>query len=1180
SALVPTYPASVVANGVSTTSILLTNLVDAYGNSVVDGHVITVTVDSKSATGVVSGGQARVVMTSTTHAGTHAVQAASSAGPMTLTGFPSVTYRPGPAARAVVAASQTIIPVDSVTATLVITVYDQFSNLVADGTPITVTVDKANVGGNNNPTVGGKITRSLSPFALGDGLVSMAGDNGTLFVQGDTTLTFIPGYAVFADVTASRTTLLGDGTSTSLLAVTIKDGLHFPINGSGTAVITITRGSVVPTSTLVTDGQFNTTFTADRSVGPVGMQISFNGQPLTVEGDSLQLIPGGAYSATLAASPTQIQVDTGDQSALTFSLFDPWNNPVAGGTVVTLTSSLGVVTPVTGTTTGNVVTMTMTPGITAGTTAFTVTASTGSGPLLLSGDSVTILPGPVHHVSVFPDVPVWVTAGTSSNFSAKGFDRYNNLTTTGPFNWRKVYGSGDGDLNNSGVFTGTLAGTIGIQAYTSTIYSPEKSVTIVPGALFTTVVSASPLTVPVGGFPTQIVITARDAYGNLVSDGTAATVSADLGTLSGSGATVNGVFTRTLTSGSFSGRAHIFVNGKAAAGDSVFFAPRAWMTAVPPTLVADGVSQAEIRLRKLDNNGLPLPEYPSVVTTTLGTLNDSACTPEAGYVYVCTLTAPPQTGTALIYADGFPAQGVVTFTNGAPAIAYVETNPAYVSTYGLNTAVLTVTVQDAYGHTLTDYTTPLTVTSSLGTIGGAGQPTASGVTTRTLTGGSVAGTANLSVAGLTVSGTSSIDVVGVVADISFSPQYVAAASVAAASVAAQSELSAQAAPTNYLTADGQDYGTLTITLKDANGQTLTHINSPLTVTTSLGSIGGVVPTVNGVTTRVLNAGLSSGTATLAVSGVSGITGAVQIEIYNPVIKVTSSHPYIIGDGASQATLSFEVQDKFGNRLGQSNLPLVVSTSLGTLSGSSPTVNGVTYRTLTSANAGGIADISVAGQTVAGDVRIQFVGSSFVDGNFENGLQNWIVGNTPPGGSLVYTTTLVTNDTLGTAYITPRSGSQMARLGATTADNTGHQISETWLRQAVYVPPSGVTQVTYWYRLLSYDVKVGSAVFGSKEYDPFEAYINGSKVWDDGFLWSYDWQSWYTGPPPPDTPKDMGWKTGVLDLTPYAGQIVTVEFRLPNWQVAADNTWVYVDDVSVLHQETVTHKTYIPVVIRN
>jgi len=117
--------------------------------------------------------------------------------------------------------------------------------------------------------------------------------------------------------------------------------------------------------------------------------------------------------------------------------------------------------------------------------------------------------------------------------------------------------------------------------------------------------------------------------------------------------------------------------------------------------------------------------------------------------------------------------------------------------------------------------------------------------------------------------------------------------------------------------------------------------------------------------------------------------------------------------------------------------------------------------------------------------------------------------------------------------------------------------------------------------LSYDVSIGSASYGFKRWDPFEVYLNGDQKYTDGFPWSTAWQDWRDGPPdPPLSPQDTGWKQSFLTVSDdYAGQIVTLEFRLPNAQKPEDNTWVYIDDVEVSHAEQSTFNVFLHIVMR-
>ena len=81
-----------------------------------------------------------------------------------------------------------------------------------------------------------------------------------------------------------------------------------------------------------------------------------------------------------------------------------------------------------------------------------------------------------------------------------------------------------------------------------------------------------------------------------------------------------------------------------------------------------------------------------------------------------------------------------------------------------------------------------------------------------------------------------------------------------------------------------------------------------------------------------------------------------------------------------------------------------------------------------------------------------------------------------------------------------------------------------------------------------------------EYDPFEVYINGQEMWQAGYEWSLEWQTWYESGP--TMPKDMGEQTAYLSLSQYGGQIVTLEFRVSNRRAAVDDTWVYLDKLTL------------------
>ncbi len=973
-------PDSVPADGVSTIAITLTGVVDALGNPVPDGTPLTVTIPSDPpvvGVGTTFGGAMTGKLSSSTAAGSYLVSVKGTGGPLTLTGTKIVSFVPGPPVRAYVDAVPETLPGDGVsTASLLVTVKDANSNRVTDGIPITVTSNLGWVTG-TGVTANGTVQRTLhAPVALGTAHFTVEGPDGPLFVTGDT-VKFVPGAPAAAWVTATPSRVPADGASTSQITIAIRDANGFEIEGSGIAILSVARGSIVPTTTMVSSGSLTATFSADTSVGRAGVTVVYEGRSLSTISDTLELVPGPPVSATISANPTSLRVGSIERSILTTSLFDGWGRPVANGTVVTVTTSLGDILTNSNTTTGGVITRTLAPGSRVGTANFIV--STPEGSLTPSGDTVEIMPGNLDHIEVSPSGLKQVTAGSSVLFTAVGHDMFHNETGTDLFGWTTWQGSGNGILSDEGVahkqaiFTGTIAGTIGIQASQGTIFSPIVNVTVLPGPPITAMVSANPIAIPVGGSTSRLTITARDAFGNLVADGTPLNVTSNIGTIIGTSTTQNGTVTRTLLSGNYYGTAMFFVNDWVAGGDKVVLGPggpaRAQVTASPSSLYADGTSQTVLTIKLFDAVGMPVEDgITPVITTTLGTLTGHGAT--LGGVVTRTLNASRTPGVAHIYVEGFLAEGGVPFLIGPASVAHIVCDPPWLLANGASTSTLTITVQDAYGHVVTD------------------------------------------------------------------------------------------------------------------------------------------------------------------------TGSLS-----------------------------------------------VSTSLGTISSFGPTVEGVTTRLLAADDEVGMAIVSVAGLSTTGDSKVPFIGASVDNGDFETGrLGNWALGSviTTASSSPAYTATLLNSDRVGSILVTPHSGASMIRLGATTSDNTKHKQGEVWLNQPIYVPAGDLTQVTFWYRLLSYDVSVGSAQNGYLEWDPFEVYIDHHEVFQDGQTFSDEWYAWYLNSPA--SPRDMGWKQGVIDLTPYAGQVVLLEFRLPNNRDAVDrdrevdNTWVYLDDILTLHSDSSNARVFLPLVL--
>ncbi len=109
-------------------------------------------------------------------------------------------------------------------------------------------------------------------------------------------------------------------------------------------------------------------------------------------------------------------------------------------------------------------------------------------------------------------------------------------------------------------------------------------------------------------------------------------------------------------------------------------------------------------------------------------------------------------------------------------------------------------------------------------------------------------------------------------------------------------------------------------------------------------------------------------------------------------------------------------------------------------------------------------------------------------------------------------------------------------------------------------------LSFWYRIRSWDTAWGLDVDDNKEkwFDPFWVYVrrgdNPSEVLGtflpDGNLTDRTlWQ--------PETLYDSGWRNYILDLTPWAGQSVFLDFRVWNMVDGQLATWVYIDDIRLM-----------------
>ncbi|GIV84906.1 MAG: hypothetical protein KatS3mg052_1913 [Candidatus Roseilinea sp.] len=377
-------------------------------------------------------------------------------------------------------------------------------------------------------------------------------------------------------------------------------------------------------------------------------------------------------TVTLSADPTSLPV--GNSATLTATVQIANGDPASDGTVVTFTTSLGSVSPVTATTLGGVATATVSSNI-AG--VATVTATVDS---LNATALVTFTPGAPYTVTLVA-APTTLVVGNSSTLTATVTDQYGNAVADGTaVSFATTLGTlGSATLNTSaGQVVNTLNSTTsGVATVTATVGSLNATalVTFTPGAPYTVTLVAAPTTLVVGNSST-LTATVTDQYGNAVADGTAVSFATTLGTLGSAtlntsagqvvntlGSTTSGVATVTATVGSLNATALVtFTPG----------APYTVSLSLTPALIyANGISQSVAVATVTDQYGNPVPGVSVSFFAGVGSFSPTGgATNAAGQVTatLTSLTPAIENVFAVVSGVGF-AQAPATYTNPPAATA-------------------------------------------------------------------------------------------------------------------------------------------------------------------------------------------------------------------------------------------------------------------------------------------------------------------------------------------------------------------------------------------------------------------------------------------------------------------------------------------------------------------------------
>ncbi|QIQ22228.1 invasin domain 3-containing protein [Zophobihabitans entericus] len=957
--LISATPASIVADNIETSTITV-QLRDQYGNNLTTGGNTVTIITNGTALGtpdttVVDHGDGTYsITTKSTKTGTD--NFIYTVDGINGTGTAPVTYLPGTAVagQSVISASPTsIVANNTTTSTVRVQLRDQYgNNLITGGDTVTITVQGTAIGtpettvqdhGNGTYTITTKSTTvGTDTFEY---TVNSDAGNGTANV------TYTPGVADPSQsiITANPVSITANGTTVSTVTVQLRDqygndlvtgGNTVLISIDGTAIGSLSHtidradGTYIATVTSTVTGVDTFKYTVDSVAGNGTTTVTY--------------VPGiaDATQSTIVASPTTIIADNIEYSTITVKLYDAYNNAlVSGGDNVTITTSNTTIgTPdATVTDHGDGTYTIITKSTVAGTDTFVYTVNTATG----NGNApVTYTAGPADPgTSTITANPTSILAdgSTTSTITVRLKDQYgNNLPTGGDSVTIFVNGTAIGipetiviDHNNGTYSINTKSTVTGTDIFNFTVNgaagAATASVTYTPGVadITTSTINANPVSITADGVTiSTITVQLKDVNGNNLTTGTDIVEITVNGTAVGTpdATTVNnGDGTYTITTKSTVAGTDTFgftlntVTSSATA--SVTYLPGAanatvsTIVANPTSITADGVMLSTITVQLKDQFGNNLTGGTDTVTitaqgTAVGTPETTVTNNGNGTYSITTKSTVTGTDTFGFTVNGAAGTGTatVTYTAGAAdgTTSTIVADPTSITADGVTISTITVQLKDAQGNNLVAGGDTVTITAQ-GTAVGTPDTTVTDVGNGTYTITTKSTVTGTDTFGFTVNGTAGTGT----------------ATVTYLVGAADGTTSTIVADPTSITADGVTISTITVQLKDAQGNNLvaggdtvtitaqgTAVGTPDTTVTDVGNGTYTITTkstVTGTDTFGFMVNSVSGTATATVTYTAGTAEATTSTI---VANPTS----ITADGVMLSTITVQLKDQFGNNL--------------------------------------------------------------------------------------------------------------------------------------------------------------------------------------------------------------------------------------------------------------------------
>jgi len=815
------------------TSTLTTVVRDANGNPVAGQTVFYVsdgsgdTIVQPPATTDGNGAASGTIASSAAETKTITVVVNPGPSPVQLTQEPTVEFIPDATISATLSTAVALptsnVVADGVdSATITVTVRDGLGNVIPG-----IAVSIAASGSNNT------ITQPVSPtdgsgVATGS-IASTRAETKTLTITVDpgpsqVVLVATPAVAFIADVANINDTLStavaspstgvpADGASQSTLTITVLDDNGNPVAGQPVSLVSSGAGNTI-TQPAPTDANGMATATLATTVAEVKtLTLTVNpgaGQVVMVQQPTVEFIPSAisASLSTVAAVPSTNVVADGVASAtITVTVVDMSGNPVPGQTVLLAASGTNnlLVQPVLVTDGSGVATGTLASTL-AETKTITATVNPGPGQVVLDDNPTVAF---VADVSTINDTLSTAVASPSANVVADG-------ATTSTVTVTVLDARGNPVPGQTVSLTTTGTG--------NTLVQPgiTNAAGMATGTLASTVAEAKTLTITVNPGAGQVVLVQQPAV-DFVAD--AANISA---TLSGA-------------------------------------------VASPATnVVADGTTLSTVTVTILDVNSNPVAgqTVELAVTGTGNTLAQPPATTDVSGVATATIAstaAEAKTITVTVNPGGgqvvLAQQPAVQFVADPStinaALSLVSASPsANVTADGVDSSTITVTVLDANGNPVSGQTVALAGTGTGNTLS---QPAAVTDAAGVATGSIVTTVAESKTLSAIVNPGAGQVVLLQTASVDF---------IADPGSVSATLTSVTASPATGVIADGVETSTITVTVRDENGNPVPGLSVQLAATGTANTITQPVATTDA-------GGVATGTIASTEADIKVVTATVD-----------------------------------------------------------------------------------------------------------------------------------------------------------------------------------------------------------------------------------------------------------------------------------------------------------------